>query len=91
LGGYVNWRKILSLIFADADNRYGGIMKIPSTRGLGNLQQLDRAAREQFHSSDAQLLRFTEALIKSQSTISRRLLNISHNKDIRRQIIDFMI
>jgi len=66
-------------------------MKIPSTRGLGNLQQLDRAAREQFHSSDTQLLRFTEALIKSQSTISRRLLNISHNKDIHRQIIDFMI
>jgi hypothetical protein len=66
-------------------------MKIPTTRGLGNLQQLDRAAREQNHRADAQLIRFTEVLIKSQSAITQNLSNIGHHKDIRRQIIDFMI
>jgi hypothetical protein len=66
-------------------------MKIPSTKGLGNLQQLDRAAREQLHERKDQIGIFAEALIKSQSILNPNFSNACKNKDINRRSIDFMI
>jgi hypothetical protein len=66
-------------------------MKILSTRGLGNFQQLDRATKGQKRSQAAQMTATTEALIKAQSTLSPNLSDASHNKDIRRHIMDYIL
>jgi hypothetical protein len=66
-------------------------MRIPSTRGLGNLQQLDRAVREQSHGNASPMLENVEMLIKSQDLINPNLSNADHNRYVRRHTIDFLI
>jgi hypothetical protein len=66
-------------------------MKIPSIRGLGNFQQMDRATKQQKRSQAAQVTAITEALIKAQSTLSPNLSDASHNRDIRRHIMDYVL
>jgi ribosomal protein S9 len=73
------------------DKEIGGeIMKIPIEL-YPNLQRLDRAAREKKHGKTDQMAAILEALAKSLSTLNPNLSDARHNRDLNRNIADFII